>query len=59
MKLIVLDDPLIIGNIDGIDIVSFVFMDECTGLLVVGRGIMDVLSSRVIQFLDFCIEVIR
>ena len=41
VKFIVPDDPLIIGDIGGIDVISFVLMDDCTGLLVAGRGITD------------------
>ena len=53
VKLIVPDGLLITGNIGGIDVISFVFMDDCTGLLVAGRGTTDVLSSDFKDYLIF------
>ena len=60
VKFMVPDEPLIMGDIVGID-VSFVIMGDCSYLLA-DEGIIRrcpfICFFRIIYFFNFCIEVI-
>ena len=58
VKFIVPDEPLIMGDIGGID-VSFVILDDCSCLLLADEGIIDVLSSAFLGSFTFLISALK